>query len=156
MDGFAGPAVLVGVDGTAGSVRALRWAAEEARQRSARLRVVLAWEPAHLATYSSVASHADRSQQKQSAEAVLVTALEAVFGSRLPHNVIAEVIEGVPARVLVKESGAADLLVLGSAPTASPSGSSVGPVTRVCLKQALCPVMIIGPRQPAATLLTAL
>ena len=35
--------VVVGVDGSAGSERALRFAAQEARQRSARLRVVHAW-----------------------------------------------------------------------------------------------------------------
>ena len=147
MNGVTGPRILVGVDGTAGSVRALRWAAEEARQRSGCLRVVLAWEPAHLATYAPVTSHADRSEQEQDAHAMLAGALGSVFGSDVPARVVADVIEGMPARVLVELSGSADLLVLGSTPPPSLSGASVGAVIRGCLNQARCPVMIIGSYQ---------
>jgi nucleotide-binding universal stress UspA family protein len=154
MNGVTGPRIVVGVDGTAGSERALHGAAEEARQRNGHLRVVLAWEPTYLATYSSVTSHADRSQQEQTAHAVLAEALRSVFGSDLPANVVADVIEGVPARVLAEQSASADLLVLGgSTPPPSWSGAFVGPVTRGCLNQARCPIMIIGPpRLPGLSL----
>lgn len=39
----AGPAVVAGVDGSAGSYEALRWALAEARLRKAPLRVLHTW-----------------------------------------------------------------------------------------------------------------
>jgi nucleotide-binding universal stress UspA family protein len=38
-----GPMVVVGVDGSAGSLEALRWALEEARLRNAPLRAIHSW-----------------------------------------------------------------------------------------------------------------
>ncbi len=136
------PRIVVGVDGSAGSVRALYWAADEARQRRGQLRVVLAWEPAYLATYSSVTAHADWGEQERAAQAVLAETLGAAFAGDMPGDVVTTVIEGVAERVLVSESCAADLLVLGSTPK-TPC-SPIGPVIRGCLHQARCPVMVIG------------
>lgn len=145
MGGVSGPKIVVGIDGSTGSERALRWAAEEARQRHAQLRVVLAWEPAYMATYSSTTTHADRDEQERTARAVLAEALHEVFGSATPDGVAAAVIEGIAERVLVNESGTADLLVLGATrmPAAQHSGPSVGPVIRGCLSRARCPVTVI-------------
>lgn len=153
----SGPNILVGVDGSAGSRRALRWAAEEARQRGATLRVVLAWEPAYLATYTSVSAHVDRGEQERAAWSLLAETLRSVFGADTPDYVLATVIEGSAERVLVGESGTADLLVLGSTPASERVRPPVGPVIRGCLNQARCPLMIIGtckaaPRQPTLTI----
>lgn len=136
------PRIVVGVDGSAGSVRALRWAADEARLRHGQLRVVLAWKPAYLATYSSVTAHADRAEQERTAQAVLAETLDTAFAGDTPDDVQTVVTEGVAERVLVSESCAADLLVLGSTPTAP--RSSVGAVIRGCLHQARCPVLVVG------------
>jgi nucleotide-binding universal stress UspA family protein len=136
------PRIVVGVDGSAGSIRALRWAADEARQEHGQLRVVLAWEPAYLATYSSVTAHADRSEQERAAQAALAKTLSATFAGDMPDDVVTIVIEGVAERVLATESCAADLLVLGSKPKTP--RSPVGPVIRGCLHQARCPVIVIG------------
>lgn len=144
MGSVGGPEILVGIDGSAGSRRALRWAAHEARQRDATLRVVLAWEPAYLATYSSVTANADRGEQEQAAQSLLAETLRAVFGADIPDHVVAKVVQGVAERVLVEESCAADLLVLGSTSASERARHSVGPVIRGCLHQARCPLMIIG------------
>ncbi len=142
MDCVTEPKILVGVDGSAGSVRALRWAADEARQRHGQLRVVLAWEPAYLASYSSVTAHADRGEQELAAQAALAKTLRAAFADDTPSDVQTVVKEGVAERVLASESCAANLLVLGSTPKTP--RSPVGPVIRGCLSQARCPVMVIG------------
>lgn len=144
MDGVSGPKMVVGVDGSAGSRRALRWAAEEARQRHGRLRVVLAWEPACLAAYSSVTAHADRREQERAARSLLAETLRLAFGADAPDHVAAKVVQGVAERVLVEESCGADLLVLGSTSASERGWPSVSPVIRGCLHQARCPVMIIG------------
>ena len=43
--------IVVGVDGSDASVNALRWALREARLRTARVRVVLAWSYPQVSTY---------------------------------------------------------------------------------------------------------
>lgn len=150
MASVSGPSIVVGVDGSAGSRRALRWAAEEARQRDATLRVVLAWESAYLATYSSYSSyssmsaHGDRGEQEQAAQALLAETLRAVFGADAPDRVVAKVVQGLAERVLVEESCAADLLVLGSTPASEQGSPSAGRIISGCLHQARCPVTIIG------------
>ncbi len=149
MSGVRGPSIVVGISGSARSPRTLRWAAEEARLRHGHLRVVLAWEPAFLASYSPVSEHADHDQQERRAHQVLAGALQAAFGSDRPPGLVTKVVEGVAERVLVAESSAADLLVLGATPAGSPSGpagggTAVGRVVRGCLRQAHCPVMVIG------------
>lgn len=132
------PKIVVGVDGSAGSRRALRWAAVEARQRHGRLLVVLAWEPAYLA------SETERREQQWAAQSLLAETLRSVFGADTPDHVVAKVVQGMAERVLVEESGAADLLVLGSTPASESARPPVGPVIRGSLHQARCPVMIIG------------
>lgn len=151
----SGPKIVVGVDGSAGSRRALRWAAGEARRRGATLRVVLAWEPAYLAAYSSVSAHADRGEQERAARSLLAETLRAVFGPDVPDHVAAQIVQGVAERVLVQESSTADLLVLGATSASERAWPSVGPVIRGCVNQACCPVMIIGTCK-AATLAPAL
>lgn len=142
------PEILVGIDGSAGSRRALRWAAQEARQRDAALRVVLAWEPAYLAAYSPVTARAQ--QQERAAQSLLAETLRSVFGANTPDHVVAKVVQGVAERVLVEESCTADLLILGSTSASERALPSVGPVIRGCLSQARCPVMIIGTCRGAA------
>jgi|SRR5215472_4360221 len=154
----SGPRVVVGIDGSAGSRRALRWAAEEARRRDATLLVVLAWEPAYLATYSSASAHADHADQERAAQLLLAETLRSVFGADIPDHMLGKVSKGVAERILVEESREADLLVLGSTSASERGSPAVGPVIRGCLHQACCPVMIIGPckaalPQPALTVI---
>ena len=149
MGDMSGPNMVVGVDGSAGSERALRWAAQEARNRHAHLLVVLAWEPAYLASYSFVVKQPDRADQERNAKDVLGQILRSVFGPERSGDVAARVIEGPAVSVLVQESCSADLLVLGASRPRDSVASSVGPVIRGCLNQARCPVMIIGPRDRA-------
>jgi nucleotide-binding universal stress UspA family protein len=53
--------IVVGVSGSPASRAALSWAAEEARLRSARLRVVRVWDPARRAApYAGVGATPDR------------------------------------------------------------------------------------------------
>src|SRR5258708_19409361 len=93
------PRIVVGVDGSPGSVRALLWAADEARHRHGQLRVVLAWEAAYLATYSSVTAHADRSEQERAAQAGLAKTPPPAFPGAIPGHVLTLLIEGSAAPV---------------------------------------------------------
>lgn len=135
--------IVVGVSGSAASLRALRWAAQDSQLRCCRLHVVHAWQPAPRALYAGYARH-DHDEQQRAAGRTLASALHGVFGVDLPVHLSAEVIEGVPERALVEVSAGAELLVLGSASAPTDIGRSIGPVIRSCLSRAQCPVVVIG------------
>lgn len=145
MSSVTEPVVVVGVNESRASVAALRWAAEEADRRHARLRVVRGWSSAAHAPYAPVGGCPQPGQQHQAAARGLTALLRQVFGTRLPGSVTAELTEGVPERVLVAASAGADLLVLGAAAPSYSQARSVGPVVRACLSRARCPVVVVSP-----------
>jgi nucleotide-binding universal stress UspA family protein len=142
------PVIVAGVSGSLASGHALRWAADEAARRNGHLHVVLVWSPAPRASYAPV-RHGDREKQVLTASHVLAAALRAAFGPALPGGLSTEIAEGTPERVLVDRSAGADLLVLGSASAHALAGYSIGPVIRTCLSHAHCPVVVVGPAEPA-------
>jgi nucleotide-binding universal stress UspA family protein len=137
--------ILAGFNGSRASMIALRWAIDEATLRRAGLHVVRAWDPArHAAPYASAGELPTCDEQETTVRTGFATALQAAFGPALPEDVTTEVAEGRPERVLVARSADADLLVLGEATQPWLVGQSAGPVVRVCLARASCPVVIVG------------
>ena len=152
--------IVVGVSGSPASRIALSWAADEARSRQARLRVVRVWDPArHAAPYARVGALPTCDEERATACGGLAAAVQEEFGPVPPDNVTVELAEGVPERVLVDRSAQADLLVLGVNTPAWPTGRSPGPVVRACLARCPCPVAVIvatgQPSQATGGVLTA-
>jgi nucleotide-binding universal stress UspA family protein len=147
MSSVTEPVVVVGVNGSRASVAALRWAAEEADRRHARLHVVLVWSPRAAASYAPAAGRPTAEQQREAAGKKLTALLRRVFRAGLPWRLTPELAQGVAERVLVEESADADLLVLGAAAPPCTSGRSVGPVVRACLSRARCPVVVVSPAE---------
>lgn len=139
------PFIVVGVSDSVASKAALRWAADEARRRGARLMVIRAWEPTPIASYAPHPQREDAPHERHAVTCELGHTLYAAFGAKLPSYLSTEVIEGVPERVLADESAGADMLVLGSTSVPVIVGRSIGPVIRSCLSRAHCPVVVIGP-----------
>ncbi len=139
------PVIVVGASGSLASWRALRWAADEARHRGARLVIVCAWLPAKVAFYAGHGDQYAAEHGRQAATWELASTLRATFGEKLPSDVFAEVTEGMAERVLVEKSAGADMLVLGSTSSPTVVGRAIGPVIRTCLSRAHCPVVVIGP-----------
>jgi nucleotide-binding universal stress UspA family protein len=144
--------ILVGVDGSPAAAAALRWAAAEARLRGMRLHVVHArdQDAVELAHYAPPSR--DQGAVGHAAEGLaLKAASRETFGPDAWSAVQAEVVDGLPARVLLERAPGAAMLVLGStrsvgladAPVGKPR-APLGPVARDCLRAAPCPVVIIG------------
>ena len=133
--------IVVGVDGSAGSVAALRWACREAGLRGAEVHAVHAWE-AH-----SVASYAVPAQRRPS-ESDFDVLWKTVLPDRVPGVAVrTEVAAGLAARVLLERCAGADMLVLGTGGKKEgplSSGRSAGPVIRACLLRSPCPVVVIS------------
>jgi nucleotide-binding universal stress UspA family protein len=144
MSAVEQPAIVVGVSGSPASVRALRWAFDEAQRLQARLRITLIWNIEQRAFYAPAISADDYERRQESAAARLAATVRAVLGSFPQDSVITEIAQGLPERAMVERSSGADLLVLGSA-SGLVSGRAIGPVIRACLSNAHCPVVVVGP-----------
>jgi nucleotide-binding universal stress UspA family protein len=130
--------IVVGVDGSEDSAAALRWACREASIRGAEVHAVHAWEaPCHTA-----ASYAAPSEAVAPAADLLWSPL---LGDDIPRvQVRMEVAEGLAARVLLDRCAGADMLVLGSSTDLPGALRAAGPVIRICLRRAPCPVVVIS------------
>lgn len=132
--------ILVGVDGSAESAAALRWACREARLRGAEVHAVHAREaPCH-----SMASYAVCAEARPG-DIDVDTMWRSVMPRVVPGvQVRTEVAEGLTARVLLERCEGADMLVLGTAGDGPGASRSAGPVIRACLRRAPCPVVVIA------------
>lgn len=136
------PTVVVGVSGSRASAAALRWAADEARRRDARLHVVLCWSAPARAYYAPQRGQRRGGGREYSRQ--LAATVRDILDGHGPRGLTTEVVEGPAERALVAESAGADLLVLGAA-SSGQAGLAVGPVVRACLSRARCPVVVVGP-----------
>jgi nucleotide-binding universal stress UspA family protein len=144
-EGSSAPHVLVGVDGSAESIGALKWAAQYAAATGASIRAVLCWHyPA--AVGSAPVGKAPKvitDQVRAEMQEHLDKALTEVFGSATPPRVHAEIAYGHPAEVLVEESQRADLLVVGNRGHGKFTGMLAGSVSMHCVTHAACPVVVV-------------
>ena len=149
-----GRQIVVGVDGSAASAAAVRWAVREARLRHAAVRLVCAYhddDRLH-APYASWYWQA-QAECRAVARALLDRAAELARRDLPPGRLLTELAEEPPARALLDRSAGAELLVLGtSRPLDQPDhpAQGIGPVARACLRRAQCPVVMVAPDNPAA------
>lgn len=145
--------IVVGVDGSEGGRRALRWAADEAATRGGAVQAVTAWSWDGMDYDPIVATRpqeaAERAGRMLDGE---IKQLIARNGSHLP--VAAELVEGRPADVLSAAGRTADLLVLGSHGHSRVRHTVLGSVSEECIRKATCPVVVIpvpaDQQEPAA------
>jgi nucleotide-binding universal stress UspA family protein len=146
--------IVVGVDGSAESVAALRWGCKEANLRAAEVLAVLALESAchQVASYAVPAPRESGGSWGAARDVLRGSVSEAV--SLFPGvTVRTEIAEGLAARVLLDHAAGADMLVLGRTVHAPEPYRPAGPVIRACLRAASCPVVVISPDEDMTTCL---
>jgi nucleotide-binding universal stress UspA family protein len=135
------PMIVVGVDGSDPSRRALRWAADQAKLVGAELEAVTTWEyPPTLGWAPPYPSDFDPNEDARKA---LRDTVDAVLGPDPGVVVHLTVTEGHPAFVLTKAAQAADLLVVGSRGHGAFAGMLLGSVSEYCAAHAPCPVVVV-------------
>ncbi|MER5506541.1 universal stress protein [Streptomyces sp. NPDC002766] len=146
--------VVVGVDGSEASVAALRWAGEQARALGTGVLAVHAWEPAAgLAPYAPASGRPTEAEQREAAAGLLAAAVRTAFGARVGTGVRAVLVEGPPARVLLRHARGAALLALGRGDHGRWDRPALGAVGRECLRHAPVPVVTVpAPERVAAPL----
>jgi nucleotide-binding universal stress UspA family protein len=138
------PHVVVGVDGSAESTEALRWAASYAAATAATISAVHAWHyPAAGPVPASTPPQPITDQIRAQMQDTLDSALTQVFGTSTPGNVGTKVAYGHPAMVLVNESAGADLLVVGNRGRGAFGGMLLGSVSIHCVTAAPCTVVVV-------------
>jgi len=137
--------VVVGVDGTARTVAALRWAATEALRRDADLYAVHAWGDApRPASYAPVADRSTPDECARAAAARLAETVRAAFGATPPVPVREVVDDRAVVPALLDHARAAELLVVATRSGGDrPGESGPGSTTLSCLRQAPCPVVVL-------------
>jgi nucleotide-binding universal stress UspA family protein len=139
--------IVVGVDGSAPSIEALRHGARLAEALGVRLEAVSVWNnPPVFDAYPP----ADWSAEGEARDK-LAAAADAVFASEPPSWFSTKTRRGNPAPALIAESDGAEMLVLGSRGHGGFVGLLLGSVSTACAEHAKCPVLIVHHgKKPAA------
>ena len=139
--------VVVGVDGSEPSKKALRWAARIAASTGARIDAVAAWQMPPSYVWSVVPNDWDQNADTNTA---LAATVDEVFGANRPDNMRLAVHEGYPTAVLLDESNGALMLIVGSRGHGGFAGLLLGSVSAAVAEHATCPVLVIhGDQDPA-------
>lgn len=133
--------VVVGVDGSAESEHALRWAAHLADTVDGDLEAVMAW-PSQLDWAWALPMIPDWNPNEDAAKQ-LELSLEHVFGDAIPTALRRTVVEGNAAKALLDASRGATVLVVGSRGHGGFAGLLLGSVSAACAERAECPVLVV-------------
>jgi nucleotide-binding universal stress UspA family protein len=148
--------IVVGVDGSEGGRRALRWAVAEAHRTEAAVKAVTAWSWDPIMDVSP--QRTSRARQRERAESISareVAILVADVGTAVP--VTREVLEGAEDRVLTGAAQGARMLVLGSHGYGHFHHALSDSVGARCIRRSTCPVVVVpAPLTPASSLAESL
>lgn len=143
--------IVVGVDGSASSLQALRWAARQAELTGATVDAVIAWQ--YPVAYKGFGWQAEMiTGDIDYAEIAAKTLDDAINQAVDPGSevvVYPVVAEGHPAQVLIEAAADADLLVVGSRGHGGFANALLGSVSQHCTHHAACPVVVIRGINPS-------
>src|SRR3954452_22340060 len=136
--------VLVGVDGSRGSRKALTWAAAEAAEHGAELIVLNVNERSLLpAMGSGSVPLGDVPDENQGAVEDLLQIVKEELGDDPPVAAQARGKQGRPAEVLIEQSASVDLLVVGTRGRGGFAGLVLGSVSQHVAAYAQCSVTVV-------------
>lgn len=143
--------IVVGVDGSPPSLAALRWAADEAALRDARLVALHAWTfvpPAPIGEPGLIPVPAadlpgQLEAERAAAEAELESALAEAFPERAAVDIEERLVEEPAGDALVAAAEEADLVVVGSSGRSGLASVLLGSVSRHVVQHARSPVVVV-------------
>ncbi len=138
------PLLVVGVDGTPGSLAALEWAAGEARRRGDAVLAVRVWQfPVNASGFLTDDSiEAMQSDEEEQLELDLFD----VLGDNPGVDVYRLVTSGAATKTLFTAAQGADMLVIGSKGHRGLTNVVIGSVSAQVTHYAPCPVVIVPQR----------
>ncbi|MEU8757632.1 universal stress protein [Streptomyces sp. NPDC048659] len=139
---MAGGRIVVGVDGSAPSLRALKWAAAQAALTGDTLHTVISWEfPASWATLMpGVPPEFD---PERLARQILDQALDQTLAPATAAAATRTVVSGNAAQALIDQAKGATLLVVGDRGYSGFKAAVLGSVSSHVTQHAPCPVVVV-------------
>lgn len=142
--------IVIGIDGSASSRAALRWAAQVAAAKGAALRVVTSWQyPARAGSPVGPAELPRPLEMDQRTTEGVRAIVDEELGAGADHVQI-EVGRGPAPGVLLAsvDRAGVDMLVLGARGLGGFEGLLLGSVTQQCVEHSPCPVVVLRGEQP--------
>lgn len=133
-------AIVVGVDGSAASVEALRQAQRLAKPLGAQVVATAFWEPPQIVDGYVAMGIGDFEER---AGETLKMAVDEAFGPDVPENVTSRLVQGHPRASLIEESRDADMIVVGRRGHGGFGGLLLGSVSSALVAHAHCPVLVV-------------
>jgi len=138
--GSASGKIVVGVDGSEGSVEALRMAGRLAPALDASIHAISCWHfPPIYEGYVPPDFDAFEASTKKKLEA----AVEQAFGEKPPADLSTELLRGPAPELLVEAGKEAVMLVVGRRGHGGFRGMHLGSVSSACVSHAACPVLVL-------------
>ncbi len=139
------PGIVVGIDSSGHSERALEWATREAALRQVPLTVITVHQP----VVAYLGSALDRPEDQAMSERVRKAAREQTdkilnrLGGTTPPQVTVDAVSGSPVEELLRATHDADLLVVGSRGAGGFARLVMGSVSAQVCHHAHCAVVVI-------------
>ena len=135
--------IIVGVDGSDPSIRALRWAARQAEWSGATLEVLTVWTfPEHPAPLGIMIHVPWPDELMAEARVKLDEVIRRTLPDFDPGRIHARVIRGSAVPVLLDAARDAELLAVGSRGRGAMAELLLGSVSEGCVRHAVCPVVV--------------
>lgn len=134
--------IVVGVDGSEPSLRAVDWAADEAALRGVPLRLVYAWLWERYEG-AALADELGRSSERVRAQDIVETAAARAHRRQADVKVSTGTLSEEPEYALVRESRSASLLVTGTRGRSSVTEALLGSVSLTVAGHAHCPMVLV-------------
>jgi len=133
--------IVVGVDGSASSNKALEWALEYAAALDLTVTAVQAWQiPLAYGTGAMVLPGQELAEEARRGLEKTVDEIAAAWPQVYVER---RVEEGHPAKVLLEVAEEARMLVVGSRGHGGFVGAVIGSVSQYCVTHAHCPVLVV-------------
>jgi nucleotide-binding universal stress UspA family protein len=139
------PGIIVGIDGSGHSRRALEWAMNEAAVRQVPL-TVLTIHPAITGFYGGVATFpGDLDDTEKAREAAQTETDKVLAGLEGPHpeSVTVRAVHGFVVEEIIKAASDADMIVLGARGAGGFARLIMGSTSSQVVQHAPCPVLVV-------------
>jgi nucleotide-binding universal stress UspA family protein len=135
--------IVVGIDGSEGSKKALRWAVAEAQLRSAAIEVIHVWNFSPLVDPIGGIAYVPMDDLLESAQAVAANTVKSVADILDDTHITTTVKQGSASQALLKAAEDADLLVVGRRGHGGFIGLLIGSTAEQVAHHAPCPVVVV-------------
>lgn len=135
--------IVVGIDGSQSSIRALTWALREAKRHSAAVHVVHVWNIPQVIDPLGIAIFAPFDDLAAAAQDLLKHVMETVASLVGDTSVTTSVEQGSASQHLLDAASTADMVVVGRRGHGGFLGLLIGSVAEQIAHHAKCPAVIV-------------